>query len=81
MPAGNNALQTFLTNAQNILIGAGTVAITVACIWCGYLFFTAHDNMDRMSSAKAMLKNIIIGTVLIVGANLIVTTLKSVAGG
>ena len=75
-----NALQTFLTNAQTILNAAGGTAITVACIYCGYLFFTSHDSMDRMSSAKSMLRNII-GAILIVGANLIVGTLKTLAGG
>jgi hypothetical protein len=76
-----NALQTFLTNAQTILNAAAVAGITVACIVCGYMFFTAHDSVDRMSSAKVMLRNIIIGSILILGANLIVGTLKILAGG
>ena len=79
---GNGTLNTFLTNIEGWLIGAGAIAVTIALIWAGYQFLNAGGSPQEMEKAKTTLRNAIIGAFLIFGASLLVTPIQTaVCGG
>ena len=62
-----------------LMVIAGILA-GIGLIWSGITYMTAGNNPTRVATAKAILKNTIIGAILLFAVGLILSTIANVVG-
>ena len=74
-PLEGNLLIDLLQNIGGFLIVAGTVLAGIFIIWSGVVYMSAGNNSTRITSAKAIFKNGLIGAIIVFGVGVIMQTL------
>lgn len=65
---GNTDLLVIVGNVINVLLGLLGVIFLILVLYAGYLWMTAGGDSKQIDSAKAMLRNAVIGLVVIMSA-------------
>lgn len=68
---GVNDIPTFISSALSFVAKIGAVFAIFALIYAGFLYVKARGNSKEISTAHTVLKNTIIGIILLLGAQLI----------
>lgn len=83
-PSGSKTIATFIwTIVLNILFDLGLavgIIATIMVIYGGYMYIMSQGDPGKMAKAKKSLTTAIIGTVIAMGATVIVNTFKLVLG-
>jgi uncharacterized protein with PQ loop repeat len=70
-------LPTIIGNIINIVLGFIGILLLVYILYAGFLWMTAGGNEDKVKEAKTMIKNAIIGLVIVIAAFAISTFVLS----
>jgi hypothetical protein len=70
-------LPTLLNEVLGYVVGLGTIALTIMLVYVGFLFVAARGNSEKVSQARQMLLYIVIGGLLILGAQGLETVIQS----
>lgn len=62
---GKSDLVTIIGNIINVAIGFVGIVLFCYFLYAGFLYLTAQDNKDNITKAKSIMKNSIIGLVII----------------
>lgn len=65
---GQVSLETLIGNIISVLLGLSGLLILAYLVWGGYIYATAQDDGKKTTKAKDMIKNAIIGTVIVIAA-------------
>ena len=68
-----NALTPYIKGLEIISLGLSTLLIVVG----GYLYMTSSGNIPKLERAKKLIKNSLIGLVIVIGANFLTNFLNS----
>lgn len=74
--SGNPEVTQFTTEALNVLTILGSLVATFFLVKGGYLYITSNGKPEALENAKKTIRNAIIGLVLILSANTIVSILS-----
>ena len=74
-PLNVSTLQDLLGKVLDAFVQLGTIVLTLALIWCGFLFVAARGNEEKIRSARTALMWTIIGGLIILGAKGIQTVI------
>ena len=74
-PASANNLLDIMRSVAGFLIIAGGILAGIAIIASGVMYMAAGSNQTRVTSAKAVFKNGVIGALILFAAGLIVNTI------
>ncbi len=66
--AGGPALPVLIGNVIGTLLSLVGVLLLVLLIYAGFLYMTASGNMEQVKKAQGMIRNAIIGLIIIVAA-------------
>ena len=77
-PLKVNSLSDLFYSIVNFVISLSYVVIAFFLLLSGFKFVTAQGSEDKLSDAKRMFFNTVIGALIIIGANTIVAVVKSV---
>ena len=83
-PPGFSTLGSVGAIVEAVLKVLPTIAIPIAgiyLVYSGYLFVSSTGDTKQLDSAKTAFYNAVIGTALIVGASIIVSTVSSTVSG
>lgn len=72
---GQTDLVTIIGNIINVVIGFVGLLLLVYFLYAGFLYLTAQDNKDNITKAKGIMKNAIIGLLIVVISYAFVTFL------
>jgi hypothetical protein len=78
-PLGNgfgSDIPTFLESVLNFFLLIGIPIITLAIIYCGFLFVTAQGNSEKLKKAKQALLYTIVGAALLLGSLVITRAIQ-----
>lgn len=59
----------------NFLVGMSTVVMVVFIVISGVMMATAGDNQERFKSGRQMLRNVVLGSLVVLGAGVILNTI------
>ncbi|MEK9152665.1 MAG: pilin [Patescibacteria group bacterium] len=71
-PSLNCALQTF-GNIANVILGVSGSFALLMFVYGGFLFLSSAGNQEQVSKGKTVLKNAIMGIVIILGSGYVIT--------
>lgn len=71
------SLTDLLTLVLKGVVQIGTIALTLAIIWVGFLFVSAQGNAEKISAARSALVWTIIGGLILLGAQAIGLVVQS----
>jgi Type IV secretion system pilin len=74
--SGINDLNGLIVAILNIVLVIGVPIITLAIIYCGFLFVQAQGNSEQVTQAKSALLYTIIGAALLLGAFVIANAIQ-----
>jgi hypothetical protein len=74
--SGINDLNGLIVAILNIVLVIGVPIITLAIIYCGFLFVQAQGNSEEITQAKSALLYTIIGAALLLGAFVIANAIQ-----
>ena len=80
-PLKVQSLQQLLGILLDAAIQIGSIILTIALIWCGFLFVAARGNEEKISRARSALVWTIIGGLILLGAKGIQTVITSTVSG
>lgn len=80
-PWTSGKIAGFLDALADFLIGAGIVGAIITIVYAGILYFTSGFNVDAVKNARELLKNAVIGVLLIVGFGVIINTVAAIVSG
>lgn len=66
--AASNSMQSFVVPLLSVLDGIGGLLAVLGIIYSAYLFMTSSGDMGRLQHAKRMLRNAIVGLVIVLAA-------------
>jgi hypothetical protein len=72
-----NTLLTMIGNIINVILGFLGVLLLVYILWAGFLWMTAGGDSKKVETATTMIRNAIIGLIIIVAAYAISTFVLS----
>ena len=75
-----SVMRNFIQPTMQVLVGLASIACSLFLIQGGYLYITSRGNPESLAHAKRILKNTLIGLVLIIGAATLTTILSSAYG-
>jgi len=70
-----------INRIAQFMLTVGVVVAVIFIIWGGVKWMMAGDDPKKVDSAKARIKNGIIGAAIILGVGLILATISKVVGG
>jgi hypothetical protein len=76
-PLNATDLPTLLNEVLGYVVGLGTIALTIMLVYVGFLFVAARGNSEKVSQARQMLLYVVIGGLLILGAQGLETVIQS----
>lgn len=76
-PLRANSIQGLLLDVLSILIQVGAIIAVLAFVYAGFKFIAARGNQDEIKKARENLWYVAIGTIILLGANIIVTIIKN----
>lgn len=68
-------VRVLVSKALSFIAEVGAVFCVLALIWAGFLYVKARGNPKEISTAHTVLKNVIIGIILVLGAQLIASVI------
>lgn len=78
--AAISVMRDYIAPTMQILVGLASIACVFFLIHGGYMYITSRGNPESLDSAKRILKNALIGLVLVIGAATLTTILSSAYG-
>jgi hypothetical protein len=76
-PLGNiNSIPTFIETILNFVLIVGVPIVTLAIIYCGFLFVEARGNAEKITKAKGALLYTVIGAALLLGSWVIANAIQ-----
>ena len=75
-PLKFNSITGFISNLLTYIVRVGGVVATLAFIWSGFLYVKARGNPGELETARNAFINTCIGTVILLGAQIIGTIIK-----
>ena len=76
-PLNYNSLSEVFVAFLNIIAQVAAVACAVWIIWAGFLFIEARGNSEKLEDAKRTITHALIGTAIILGANVILMVVQN----
>jgi hypothetical protein len=74
--AGYNDIPSFIEAIINVVLVVGVPIVTLAIIYCGFLFVKARGNPEELTKAKKTLMYTLIGAALLLGSFVIAKAIK-----
>ena len=71
----------FLAFLAKFLIAVGVIIAVISIVWGGIMYMYAGNNEDTITSAKARIKNGIIGAVVVLGIGVIIQLISRFVTG
>ena len=75
-----SVMHDYITPIIQVLVGLASVACVFFLVHGGYLYITSRGNPESLETAKRILRNALIGLVLVIGAATLTTILSSAYG-
>lgn len=75
--AGASSVQELLAKFLAWIVNVGTVAVVLAFIYTGFQFVAARGNPDAIKKAKTSFLWTVIGTLILLGAHVLVAVVKN----
>lgn len=76
-PLEANSVSEVLLSLFGVLINLGAVAVVLAIVYAGFLFVAARGNPEELNKAKRTLFWTIIGSLILLGAEVIATIIQN----
>ena len=76
-PLGVSTLDQLLDLVLNLVITIGVPIVTLAIMWSGFTFIKAQGNPGQLTAARENIKNVLIGTAIVLGVFSIVAIIRS----
>lgn len=74
---GINSFEELLARLLEAVVRIGTIFLTVAIIWVGFLFVAARGNEEKVTRARQALLYTVIGGLILLGAQAIASVIQS----
>jgi hypothetical protein len=74
--AASNAMRAYITPVINSIIAIASIAVVFFLVWGGIQYMVSSGNPEKLEHAKKILKNALIGLVLIVAAGTLTAILS-----
>lgn len=74
---GIDSFEELLARILEAVVDIGTIVLTVAIIWVGFLFVAARGNEEKIKQARQALMYAVIGGLLLLGAQAIASVIQS----
>ena len=68
LPGENNSIWVFVGNIINVILGVLGVILVVLVIYAGFLWMTSQGDKDKVTKAKGIIIQAVIGLVIIFAA-------------
>lgn len=78
--AANDVMKAYIVPTMLMLGGLATLVCTFFIVMAGYQYITSRGSPDKLEHAKRVLKNALIGLVIVVAAGTLTTILSSAYG-
>jgi hypothetical protein len=65
---GNAELPKVIGNVIDVVLGTAAIILVATFFYAGFLYFTAQDSEDKTEKAKTIMKNTVIGLVLVMAS-------------
>ncbi len=75
-----SVMRDYIAPTVQILVGIASIACVFFLVHGGYLYITSRGNPEALESAKRILRNALVGLVLVIGAATLTTILSSAYG-
>ena len=75
-----SVMRDYIAPTMQILVGIASIACVFFLVHGGYLYMTSRGNPESLETAKRVLRNALIGLVLVIGAATLTTILSSAYG-
>ena len=75
------AMHSYVTPAMQTLTAIAAIASVFFIVYAGILYMSSRGNPDKLDQAKRVLKNALIGLVIVLGAGTLTAILNSSMGG
>ncbi len=75
-----SVMRDYIAPTIQILVGVASIASVFFLVHGGYLYITSRGNPESLETAKRILRNALIGLVLVIGAATLTTILSSAYG-
>lgn len=79
--AASNVMRSFVTPVVSTLIGIASIAVVFFLINGGIQLMSSSGNPDRLEHAKKVIRNAIIGLVIVIAAGTLTAILSHAYGG
>ena len=79
-PIGFTSFGAIVGAIVDVVVKVGTLLVIMAIIYAGFLFVTAQGSPDKISKAKATFLWVIIGSVILLGADQLSEVVQNTAG-
>ena len=76
---GIDSLPGLLKLVLDIMVQIGTTVIIIAIIWAGFLYTTARGSQSQIDKAHVVIRGVLIGSAIILGAFVIAQVIKDTA--
>ena len=73
-------MRDYIAPTIQILVGIASIASVFFLVHGGYLYITSRGNPESLETAKRILRNALVGLVLVIGAATLTTILSSAYG-
>jgi hypothetical protein len=78
--AANNVMRAYIVPTMLMLGGLATLVCTFFIVMAGYQYITSHGSPDKLEHAKRVLKNALIGLVIVLAAGTLTAVLTNAYG-
>jgi hypothetical protein len=75
-----SVMRDYIAPTMQVLVGIASIACVFFLVHGGYLYMTSRGNPESLETAKRVLRNALIGLVLVIGAATLTTILSSAYG-
>lgn len=75
-----SVMRDYIAPTVQILVGLASIACVFFLVHGGYLYITSRGNPESLENAKRILRNALVGLVLVIGAATLTTVLSSAYG-
>lgn len=77
---GIDSFEELLARILEAVVRIGTIFLTAAIIWVGFLFVAARGNQEKITKARQALFYAVIGGLILLGAQAIASVIQSTVG-
>jgi hypothetical protein len=79
-PIGFSSFREIIVAIVNVVVRVGSILVLLAIIYAGFLFVTAQGSEDKIKTAKKTFTYVIIGSIILLGAQQLANVVANTAG-